>query len=338
MTVRVQQYAAGSDGEAVGGNGLRPRDKCQQTGAFRGERHATVVAEVDHAVDARGHALPGCLEHQVLGSHARDQRAIHASAATSIQPTYVGQGRHERASSNPAGVYREVAEEQGASATVVEVDQGEPVPAPAGYDAIISMGGDMGVKDTQAFPWLEEEMRTIREAVQAGMPYWGVCLGSQLLAASLGARVDRLPTTEVGFSLIRLSDAADRDPVFGRLPRPLHAFVWHDDAFHIPEGGVLLGGTAESNQAFRWGEHAYGVQFHLEATTEMVRGWLDPQSRASLERQLGPQGPERLLEELDRRRGEQESTARILAEAWLEGVRRAGAPVRQPELSSGRPD
>ena len=235
----------------------------------------------------------------------------------------------EHSRSNPAGVYREVAEEQGASATVVEVDQGDTIPAPAGYDAIISMGGEMGVNDTQAFPWLEEEMRTIREAVRAGMPYWGVCLGSQLLAASLGARVDRLPTTEVGFHLIRLSDAADRDPVFSRLPRPLHAFVWHDDAFHIPEGGVLLGGTADSNQAFRWGEHAYGVQFHLEATVEMVRGWLDPQSRASLEGQLGPQGPERLLEELDRRRGEQESTARILGQAWLEGVRRAGAPVRR---------
>jgi GMP synthase (glutamine-hydrolysing) len=239
---------------------------------------------------------------------------------------------------NPAGIYRDVVEERGAVPTVVELDQGDPVPDWTGFEAMVVMGGDMGVNDADAFPWLREEMRMIREAVGAGMPYWGVCLGGQLLAASLGGRVDRLGETEVGFPLIRLSESAGRDPVFGRLPGPLHAFVWHDDAFSLPQGAVLLGGTPQAHQAFRIGDHAYGVQFHLEATVEMVSGWMREESRASLERRLGPGAPERLLEELGRRQEEQALSDRILAEAWLDRVAGTGAAATRARVSPGRPD
>lgn len=239
---------------------------------------------------------------------------------------------------NPAGIYREVVEERGAALTVVDVDQGDPVPDWTGFDAMVVMGGDMGANDVDQFPWLKDEMRMIREAVEAGVPYWGVCLGGQLLAASLGARVDRLRETEIGFPLIRFSESAGRDQVFRHLPRPFHAFVWHDDAFNLPEGAVLLGGTLEAHQAFRIGDHAYGVQFHLEATVEMVSGWMRDDSRASLERRLGPGAPERLLEELGRRQEEQERSARILAEAWLDSVAGASAAAGRARLSPGRPD
>jgi GMP synthase-like glutamine amidotransferase len=236
---------------------------------------------------------------------------------------------------NPAGIYRRLVEERGATATVVEVEAGEPIPDLTDFDAVITMGGHMGVNDVEEHPWLLEEMDKIRDGVRSGVPYWGVCLGGQLLAASLGARVDRLPSTEVGFPSIRLPEAAERDPVFSRVPRPLQAFVYHDDAFGVPEGAVLLGGTAESNQAFRWGERAYGVQFHLEATPEMVRGWMDEDARAALERQLGPGAAERLLTELERRQAEQEATARVLTEAWLEAV--VGRPAQQPAGQLGPP-
>jgi GMP synthase (glutamine-hydrolysing) len=241
--------------------------------------------------------------------------------------------------SNPAGIYRELVEERGCVPTVVELDQGDPIPDWTAYDAIITMGGHMGVNDGQAFPWLRDEMTVIGEAVRSGMPYWGVCLGGQLLAASLGARVNRLPQSEVGFPLIELAPSAAGDPVFSRLRRPLHAFVWHEDAFDLPPGAVHLGGTAQANQAFRWREQAYGVQFHLEATAEMVSEWLEiPGSRASLERQLGPGGPERVLRELERRKAEQEAAARVLAGAWLDGF--SGEPGMKPgsKLSSARPD
>jgi GMP synthase (glutamine-hydrolysing) len=239
---------------------------------------------------------------------------------------------------NPAGIYRDVIEERGAAVTVVEVEQGEALPAWTDFEAMVVMGGDMGANDVDQFPWLKDEMRMIREAVEAGVPYWGVCLGGQLLAASLGGRVDRLGETEVGFPLIRFAESADRDPVFGRLPRPLHAFVWHDDAFNLPPGAVLLGGTPQAHQAFRVGDHAYGVQFHLEATVEMVSGWMRADSRAGLERRLGPGAPERLLEELGQRQEEQALSARILAEAWLDRVAASAAAAGRARISPGRPD
>lgn len=221
---------------------------------------------------------------------------------------------------NPAGIYAEVLREHGATTTVVEVDDGEPIPRFDDFDAIVAMGGAMGVNDTEEFPWLLEEMRVIRDAARAGVPVWGACLGGQLLAASLGARVFRMREPEIGFVPVELTQAAADDAVFARLPRPFCAFQWHSDAFELPEGAVRLGGSgACANQAFRWGANAYGVQFHLEATADMVARWLEgSRNRAAVDRALGAGGADRVLEELDRRGGEQTENARILTERWID--------------------
>ena len=91
----------------------------------------------------------------------------------------------------PPGVYEDVLLERGASIHRVELDEGESLPDWRGFDAIVAMGGPMSVNDEDALPWLAAEKRAIGEAVRAGTPFWGVCLGVQLLAASLGARVPR---------------------------------------------------------------------------------------------------------------------------------------------------
>ena len=164
----------------------------------------------------------------------------------------------------PPGAYEDVLLERGASIHRVELDEGESLPDWRSFDAIVAMGGPMSAGDDSELPWLTDEKRVIGEAVRKGVPYWGVCLGVQLLAASLGARVYAGATPEVGVMPVSLTEEALSDPVFTGLPRDLLTFQWHGDTFDLPEGGILLASSpAYPNQAFRWGVGAYGVQFHL---------------------------------------------------------------------------
>src|SRR5439155_18314763 len=127
------------------------------------------------------------------------------------------------------------------------------------------------VNDDTEFPWLAQEKGLIASAVRDGVPFWGACLGVQLLAASLGARVYPAPEPEVGVMAVTLADEAMSDPVFVGLPRELPTLQWHGDTFDLPNGAVRLAGyEAYPNQAFRWGRNAYGVQFHLEVTPHMA--------------------------------------------------------------------
>ena len=179
----------------------------------------------------------------------------------------------------------------------------------------------MSAGDDDSLPWLSDEKELIAEAVRAGKPFWGVCLGVQLLAASLGARVYPGPAPEVGILPVTLTEDGLGDPVFGALPDRLPTLQWHGDTFDLPPGAVLLAGSpAYPNQAFRVGR-AYGVQFHLEVSPELAREWADvPEYAASLERVLGPGALGRLIEELE---GESDAMARHateLFERWLDHV------------------
>ena len=132
----------------------------------------------------------------------------------------------------------------------------------------------MSVNDEEELPWLRAEKTLIAEAVRAGLPFFGACLGVQLLAVSLGADVAPGPAPEVGILPVFLTEAAASDPVFADLPRELLTLQWHGDTFSLPEGAVLLASSpAYPNQAFRWGRQAYGVQFHLELSGEMAAEW-----------------------------------------------------------------
>ncbi|MGB9486203.1 MAG: type 1 glutamine amidotransferase, partial [Terriglobia bacterium] len=107
-------------------------------------------------------------------------------------------------SCEPPGIYEDILVEKGASIHRVEIDEGQQLPDWRGSDAIIAMGGPMSVNDDVTLPWLSAEKRWVREAVLAGHPYWGVCLGVQLLAASLGARVYAGVRPEVGIMPVYL--------------------------------------------------------------------------------------------------------------------------------------
>jgi GMP synthase (glutamine-hydrolysing) len=155
----------------------------------------------------------------------------------------------------------------------IRVNDGQPVPASMkNAGGLIVMGGPMGVYQTDRYPWLRDEMRLIEDAIKSDLPVLGVCLGAQILAAALGAKVDRNPNgKEIGWHPIRLSDSAKDDRLMRDLPAAMTPFHWHGDIFDLPPGAVSLASSDKTPcQAFRHGDKTYGFQFHFEATRESV--------------------------------------------------------------------
>ncbi len=222
-------------------------------------------------------------------------------------------------SCEPPGVFEDVLLERGARMHRVELDEGEPLPDWRGFDAIVAMGGPMSANDDAALPWLTAEKALIADAVRAGTPYWGVCLGVQLLAASLGARVYAGDQPEVGLLPVEITPEGRTDPVFADLPDGLVTLQWHGDTFDLPDGAVRLAGSpAYRNQAFRYA-NAYGVQFHLEISDEMAREWASvPAYATSLERVLGPGATGPFVAQIEAHSAVMRAHGRTLFEHWLD--------------------
>jgi GMP synthase (glutamine-hydrolysing) len=157
------------------------------------------------------------------------------------------------------------------------------------YEALIVLGGPMNSDQIDTYPNLITEMEIIREAVECNMPVLGICLGAQLLATSLGGSVSRNAVREIGWYDVDLTDAGVNDPVLSSFARRQQVFQWHEDGISLPPGAVNLAGSdASPVQAFRYGEHAYGFQFHLEASRSLIERWLTvPDHRATLEDERG---------------------------------------------------
>jgi len=229
----------------------------------------------------------------------------------------------------PPGTYEDVLRARGATIRRIELDEGARLPDRTAIDAIVCMGGPMSATDDSELPWLTEEKAFIADAVRAGTPFWGVCLGVQLLAASLGARVYPGPKPEVGVLPVELTEEARADPVFSELPDEFLTLQWHGDTFDLPDGAVRLAGSpAYPNQAFRFGEAAYGVQFHVEVSPDLAREWAAvPEYAAALERVLGPGALADLIARLESHAGEMLGLASRLFERWLGAVAIPGATV-----------
>lgn len=146
----------------------------------------------------------------------------------------------------------------------------------AGHQGLLVLGGPMGVNDKAEYPYLSQVERLIGEAVAAGKPVLGLCLGAQLMASALGGKVFPNRTKEIGCYRVDLTAEGRADPLFAGMGPRVPVFQWHGDTFTLPEGAVLLA-TAPTcaHQAFRYGRNAYGLQFHLEVTPDIVAEWAD---------------------------------------------------------------
>ncbi len=179
--------------------------------------------------------------------------------------------------------------------TFTHLDKNERLPALSGFDWLIIMGGHMSVKDEQAFPWLRDEKDFIKKTIAAGKPVLGICLGAQLIAASLGAAVYKNNQPEIGwYPVYRQNDA--QDSAIGKLfPLETEVFHWHGDTFDLPPGAILLASSAVCrNQAFSIDDRIVGLQFHLEVTEEAARSFIEHTSDR-LDRPPYIQSPRQML-------------------------------------------
>jgi GMP synthase-like glutamine amidotransferase len=172
-----------------------------------------------------------------------------------------------------AGRLESVLARRGVSLDYADLYQpGASIPDISQAAGIVILGGPMSVNDD--LPWLREEQRLIGQALAQNQPILGICLGSQLIAKSLGATVYRNPVKEIGWFEIRLTDDASFDPLFAGLSATETVFHWHGETFDLPPGAVLLAGSEGCpHQAYRVGATVYGLQFHLEVTPEMIADW-----------------------------------------------------------------
>lgn len=180
------------------------------------------------------------------------------------------------------GMIADVLSRKGYELDIVDLEKGEPVPgALDGIKALVVLGGPMNVYEEDKYPFLREEGRLINKAIDADMPFLGVCLGAQLLAKSAGAGVTRNPEKEIGFYTIDLSEGAGGDALFAGVQTTIDVFQWHGDTFAIPrEGTHLASSELCENQAFRLGKKAYGLQFHVEVDDVIIKEWIDEYSES----------------------------------------------------------
>jgi GMP synthase-like glutamine amidotransferase len=152
---------------------------------------------------------------------------------------------------------------------------------------IVILGGPMNVYQEDAYPFLKEEESLIRRALIDEVPLLGICLGAQLIAKTCGAAVTKSPKKEIGWFTVTKTSEGLKDSLFRGNPQHMTVFQWHEDTFDLPGDGVLLAkGRVCTNQAFRVGHNAYGLQFHIEATPEMVESWMRDEKEIDVKRIL----------------------------------------------------
>jgi GMP synthase (glutamine-hydrolysing) len=175
---------------------------------------------------------------------------------------------------NPAGRVGAILDEYEIFYHLIHVGR-DPLLDPRRYHALVVLGGAAHVYDKHRYPYTVHEEAYLHQAIKQGIPYLGMCLGGQLLAHAFQAEVHKLPKAHIGFLRIHFTEEGSRDPLYRGFASYQQAFQWHEDCFQLPQGAVSLAHHTEGfNQAFRYGQRAYGLQYHCELTEELLDQWL----------------------------------------------------------------
>ncbi len=198
----------------------------------------------------------------------------------------------------------------------IPVIDGHPIPPADEVDVLVMTGGRMGAYETEAYPYLADEMALARELVERDVPVLGICLGSQLLAAALGGRAYLADRPEVGAVPVELTDAGYRHPVVSKVAGR-RVFEMHEDTFDLPPGSVLLARSDRFPQAFALGS-ALAIQFHPEAHNSAANRWAYQRAREMVER--AGITPDEFAAGMDDARSELNEGSYQLFDAWIAGL------------------
>ena len=206
------------------------------------------------------------------------------------------------------------------------VDPDAPRPTLDEVDGVVLFGSTYNVEHADEQPFIKDVRELTLETIDRGLPFLGVCFGSQILAWALDADVDKAAVREVGFEPIRTQPAAVTDPLLGHYRDGAMVLQWHEDTFELPTGADMLAtGDQVRNQAFRFGERTWGVQWHLEVDRAELDGWLETFSaKADLQTEWGKSADD-VRSEADRFLTAHEERGRELFTRFV-GVMRETAP------------
>lgn len=159
---------------------------------------------------------------------------------------------------------------------IVELYNGDVLPKDfKDIDAVVSMGGPMNVYEEDKYPFLKDEDIFLKKVLKEEIPLLGVCLGSQLIAKAAGAKVTQAPKKEIGWFDVELTKEGKKDELFRGLDGQFEVFQWHGDTFEIPQSGKHLALSKDCHhQALKVGPCAYGLQFHIEVTKDIIADWV----------------------------------------------------------------